>query len=272
MTIMEPASLTIGIVALAGLFNSALECFDYIQLGKCFERNFETCLLRLDNAKLRLSRWGQSVHINDTSVAPALVDAETISAAERTLQHILLLFEDAEKTSMRFRDSNSARNDPSTLVVHDWSDALDGRASSLHRAMNDLSLSRRKKTGLRQRVKWALYEEKTLRRLIEDICGHVTDLETLFPSTGQARQQLCQSEISTIGKDKDSLVRLEEITRDQDEELCKAITAALSQTTQYQPAVVFSGHNNSGIQIGNNSGAFSNISSPGAKPASCGED
>lgn len=58
---MEAGSLAIGIVALAGLFNNALDCFEYIQLGRCFSTNFQTGLLKLGNARLRLSRWGESV-------------------------------------------------------------------------------------------------------------------------------------------------------------------------------------------------------------------
>ena len=56
---MDPASLATGVLALAGLFNNAVECFEFIQLGRNFGGDFQTSLLKLDDVRLRLSRWGE---------------------------------------------------------------------------------------------------------------------------------------------------------------------------------------------------------------------
>ena len=61
---MEPAGLTVGVLALAGLFNNTVDCFEYVQIGRCFGQSYQTSLLKLDNAKLRLSRWGQSIGLS----------------------------------------------------------------------------------------------------------------------------------------------------------------------------------------------------------------
>jgi hypothetical protein len=53
---MEPVGLTVGVIALAGLFNNAVDSFEYIQLRRNFGEDFQTSLLKLDNARLRLSR------------------------------------------------------------------------------------------------------------------------------------------------------------------------------------------------------------------------
>ena len=45
---MEPASLTIGVVGLAGLFSTCMQCFDYVQLGRAFGDDYGKCLLRLE--------------------------------------------------------------------------------------------------------------------------------------------------------------------------------------------------------------------------------
>lgn len=58
---MEPAGLVVGIAGLAGTITSCVECFDYIQLGRNFGADYGKCLLRLDAAKLRMSRWGDSL-------------------------------------------------------------------------------------------------------------------------------------------------------------------------------------------------------------------
>jgi hypothetical protein len=61
----EIAGLVVGVVALAGLFNRAAECFKFVQLGRTFGKSFQTSQLKLDNARLRLSRWGKSLSLDD---------------------------------------------------------------------------------------------------------------------------------------------------------------------------------------------------------------
>lgn len=57
---MEPTSLATGIVALAGLFNNAIDCFEYVQLGRNFGKNFQTSLLKLDSASFAAIAMGRS--------------------------------------------------------------------------------------------------------------------------------------------------------------------------------------------------------------------
>jgi hypothetical protein len=52
----EAAGLVVGVVALAGLFNNTVECFEFVQLGRAFWKDFQTSQLKLDSARLRLSR------------------------------------------------------------------------------------------------------------------------------------------------------------------------------------------------------------------------
>ena len=61
---MEPVGLTVCVLGLAGLFNNAVDCFKYVQIGRCFGQSYRTSLLKLDNTKLRLSRWGQSIGLS----------------------------------------------------------------------------------------------------------------------------------------------------------------------------------------------------------------
>lgn len=61
----EAAGLVVGVVALAGLFNNTIECFEFIQLGRTFGKDFQKSQLKLDTARLRLSRWGKSLHLDE---------------------------------------------------------------------------------------------------------------------------------------------------------------------------------------------------------------
>ena len=55
---MEPAGLAVDALAIAGLFNNALDYFEYVQIGRNFGQGYQISLLKLDTARLRLSRWG----------------------------------------------------------------------------------------------------------------------------------------------------------------------------------------------------------------------
>jgi hypothetical protein len=42
--------------AILGAFNGAIQCFEYVQVARNFDQNFQTATLKLDIPKLRLSR------------------------------------------------------------------------------------------------------------------------------------------------------------------------------------------------------------------------
>lgn len=226
---MEPVALSVGLIGLAGLFNNAVDCFEYVQLGRNFGINFQTSLLKLDSARLRLSRWGQAVGLsgeitNPQSLHSTALPAEDIPKAERLLEQILALFIDAERVSVKYK--SSASTDDSSLMVLDVQADMDPVHRSLHEKMRGMSIKRQNGTALRQKMKWALYEEKIFKRLIEDVTGLVNDLVGIFPATQQVQRELCEVEALEIGKSK-GLPILWSIAASQDKDLETAILKAL---------------------------------------------
>lgn len=106
---MEPVGLGIGIAGLAGAFTACIDCFEYIQLGRQFGQDFGKCLLKLDTAKLRMSRWGVAIRLgSEPHLPPQLsVTEEEIILAKSLLEQILESFEDAERISARFKKYTS---------------------------------------------------------------------------------------------------------------------------------------------------------------------
>jgi Skp family chaperone for outer membrane proteins len=62
---MAEAAGLVGVVDLAGLFNNTVKCFEFVQLGRTFGEDFQTSQLKLDNARLRLSRWDKSLSLDE---------------------------------------------------------------------------------------------------------------------------------------------------------------------------------------------------------------
>lgn len=64
---VEPVSLTIGVIALATLFSTCLECFDYFRVAKLLTQDLELLLVKLDCQRERLLTWGDLVGICKTA-------------------------------------------------------------------------------------------------------------------------------------------------------------------------------------------------------------
>ena len=262
----DPVGITIGVVGLAGLFSSAVDCFEYVQLGRNFGKNFGTSLLKLDNARLRLTRWGIAVGVSGDlkdvqSLRLTSVSAQDIQKTERILGQILELFADAEGISAKFK--SRAEPGDASLVVYNAQTELEPVMASLHQKMRELSIKRQNRTGLLKKTKWALYEEKHFRRLVEDVTELVNDLVELFPAAQAPQRELCEMEVLELATD-ESLPVLKDICVDQDKYLEAAIIKAIGNRKRSSPTVIFSGSNNSGLQVGYNEGTIANTRWGGA--------
>lgn len=65
---MDPVGLSIGVVALASLFSTCLECFKVINLGYNFSRDVEILMTKLESHKLIFSIWGHAVGLDNGGV------------------------------------------------------------------------------------------------------------------------------------------------------------------------------------------------------------
>ncbi|KAI4949551.1 hypothetical protein J4E91_005290 [Alternaria rosae] len=222
---MEPAGLALGILALTGTFNNAIDCFEYIRLGRAFGTNFQTSLLKLDNARLRLSRWGESVGLDNAhNIRLATGPPGDVAAAERVLSQIMDLFANAEGISIKYK--NRSGEVEWNLAIIDSATDMEPVGQLLHERMRSLFIKRQKSTLLRQKVQWALHEEKYFKRLIEDITDLVSDLVELYPAAREEQRRLCRTEVSEISS-RDCLRALEEIAALQDKELNRALVETL---------------------------------------------
>ncbi|KAH8636217.1 hypothetical protein IG631_08052 [Alternaria alternata] len=227
---MEPAGLAVGIVALAGLFNNAVDCFEYVQLGSAFGTDFQVSLLKLDILRLRLSRWGKSVGLDgDLSNAHAIKIAtsppEDVEKAGNVLGQILELFAKMESKSKKYQ-SRTGETD-GDLTVLDLATNLEASGQSLHEKMRAMSIKRQNSTPLRPKVQWALYERKRFSVLLEDVTDLVNGLVECFPASREEQRRLCKTEASTIGSG-DCVSALKDVIAQQDGDLHQAVIEILS--------------------------------------------
>ena len=256
---MEAAALTASILGLAALFNNAVECFEYVRFGRSFGKDFQTHLLKLDDARLRLSRWGESVGLSgellehDMAALPhTLKNNQAVQDAKERLEQICRLFTEAEGVSNGLK-APSATTD---IAVHN-EDEMDPTVAGLHEEMHRLVIGRQNrtaKTSLRQKVQWALYEKKHFTALIEDVNKLVSGLTELFPAAKSKQQALCKNEVGAISGH--SLAVLKDAIGGQDKYLEAAIESAIEGAQKLSSGVSFGSHN-AGLQMLDNKGSMS---------------
>lgn len=230
----EAFGIFAGAAGLAGLFTPCVECFEYVQFGRRFGKDYETCLVKLDIVRLRLSRWGVSVGLVADPTEPrrsTVMPQTPVSDAELELVKTILgqivdAFDEVRATSIMFK-TKVQTSKSSDLVLCDPNTDLEPRFRDLHLKTRNAALRRQKGTTFLQKAAWALYEKKRFDRLIEDVTGFVDALEQEFPGTRERQEALCIQETSEIG-DTDGLKLLGDIAGQDDTLLMEVVTKTLA--------------------------------------------
>jgi hypothetical protein len=225
---MEPVSLSVSVVALVSLFDTALDCFKRVKVAKSFGSDYQTYVLRLQNLRLRFSRWGEAVGLGkqltgvDQPTTCALSESE-VKQAEAVVGHIIRLFSDTEGLAAKYAGKQS-----DLVVMDEDADGLRD-VGKLCQKMRDICLRRQRESSVATKAKWSLFSKDKFIELIGSIQSLVEDLVNLFPTETRISMEgiLCDQEAREMRNEK-ALLTLQEIADTQDVQLAKAI-AKLSQ-------------------------------------------
>ena len=132
---------------------------------------------------------------------------EELRLARSLLEQILESFEDAEIISERFKQHTSVQSAGSDeLLIYNADSDLDPDYRRLHLSMRELAAQRQRRTGVRKKAAWALYEKKRFERMIEDLTSFTSQLVDLFPAVQDEQRALCKTEISAISGTQDLML------------------------------------------------------------------
>jgi hypothetical protein len=135
----EPFGIVAGAIGIASAFTACVNCFEYVQFGRHFGRDFQTCQLALNYARLCLTRWGESVNIyNDPTLGRRDATTTEIQLAKDTLLQILMLFADTKSISKNYRLTAKAGKDLSVYSTGD----IDPKMAVLDNKMKGLATQR----------------------------------------------------------------------------------------------------------------------------------
>lgn len=249
-----------GVFALVGLFNNAVDCFNYVQAGRNLGASYATCQIKLSNAQLRFTRWGEAVGLPrdvqdesqlDQDALARNFDETKVRKAKTRISHIIKLFAEAENVSQKYK--------PDSGVADTGAHSDDDRkALELAEQVRNVSLKRKSKNTFLQKASWALYRADAFKELLSDVADEVKNLEELFPAVETARQQLADKEVDSLGTSTHlALLKEAAVSEEvQDQLLAAALEKKLAQTTSSSTTIYNNkfGDNNRGFQSGHTSG------------------
>ncbi|KIM95398.1 hypothetical protein OIDMADRAFT_134549 [Oidiodendron maius Zn] len=228
----EPFGVVAGAIGIASAFTACVGCFEYVQFGRRFGRDFQTDQLALSCARLRLTRWGESVDIyNDPRLGKSNATVTEIQVAKDTLLQILVLFADTEAISKKYKLAAKAGDDLSVFSTGD----MDPTLIALDNKMKGLAMKRQKRSRFLKLTSWALYHKSELTGLLEGIVSLIDSIEKLFPAA-EAQTKLVRQEATEVG-DKQSLQLLENVAKNVDN-LLQITAGELRSGHQYLNVVV----------------------------------
>lgn len=234
---MEPVSLSVSVVALVSLFDTALDCFKRVKVAKSFGSDYQICVLRLQNLRLRFSRWGEAVGLGKQSTAvdqprtSALSESE-MKQAEAVVGHIIRLFSDTEELAAKYAGEQS-----DLVLMDEDADGLSDVGKLCHK-MRDICLRRQRESSVATKAKWSLFSKEKLIELVENIQSLIEDLVNLFPVETRVsmEQNLCDQEAKEL-RDEKALPKLQALALTQDVRLADAI-AKLAQGVRTRDQIV----------------------------------
>lgn len=176
----EPVGLVFGGLGLIGTFNACMNTFELIESGKQYGRAYQKSALEIELLHLRLSRWKQNVHFEgDRTVLPLqCIDATPKEAetVEWLLGEINVELQAAQGAAARYAKQAVGG------AEREEGGAESSTIEALTLRVRTLALTRQRTASAKDKVMWALRDEKKLKRLIEDVSGHIDSLVELFPA------------------------------------------------------------------------------------------
>ena len=220
MVPVEPVSLSI---AIATLFTTCIECFEYFKAAKGFEQHFEVLLVKLEYQQERLLVWGDLAGVCNEKRC----DVKPISESEhkrqdltkRCLDSIHRLLKDTETLKSKYG-------------VREYTPATDSAPKSgissnaLKRFRLQVGRQSQGPSAL-EKTRWAIHDETKFQKLVQDIRDLVDCLTTDVPVSLELQEQKVQDDIASMVDDLQSLHLFQEACKDDYPDWWNAASAAI---------------------------------------------
>ncbi|MCJ1354936.1 MAG: hypothetical protein MMC33_004926 [Icmadophila ericetorum] len=199
---VEPVSLTIGVVALASLFSTCIECFDYFRAVQALEEDFELLLVKVDVEKTRLLIWGNAVSVlkpEGEGRVPELNNSQKTVLIGRCLERIKSLLSHTDKFQNLYGLQSSADAEKDSRNHHILSiNSMSVFWTSYRRFWARFAGDQSRST-LAMRTRWAIHDKANCpcqeRDAGSDYIVSILDISKL-----RLIQSACEGSYTTLSK------------------------------------------------------------------------
>jgi Prion-inhibition and propagation len=200
---MEPVGLTFGVVALASLFSTCVDCFGYFKAAQSFEDDFEILLVKLDLEKERLLIWGNHagiLKVDNEGRAVELNESTKDRLVGRCLERIKALLSDTDK----FQDAYGLRALPDAGVKllkgtnFVSANSMSVFKSSYRRFWTRPFASSQVRPTTVMRTKWAIHDKVKFEGMINHLKDLIDGLNQVLPVKRETQDQIVREDISSI--------------------------------------------------------------------------
>lgn len=207
---MEAIGLGVGVAGLAGLFSTCIDCFQLVQRGRYFGKEYLLLETKFTNQRLRLLSWGRACGFEGSDRYDERLDDEELrSRIEATLIHLIALFTDGNIIKSRY-GLNQDQPQSSVLAVASaamgtWIPRSVPSARNLGEKLYDLrrKMSQTQKNAkFASTVRWAIEDGRKFTELIQHLKDLIDDLEGLTKWLGipERQRDIIQCEVESISE------------------------------------------------------------------------
>jgi hypothetical protein len=198
---VEPVSLTIGVVALASLFSTCIECFDYFKAGQALEEDFELLLVKLDVEKTRLLIWGNAVGVLKPEGEGRVADLNNSQKTEligRCLDSIKSLLSDTDKFQNLYglRSAGDIEKNARNHIILS-SNSMSVFKTSYRRFWARFAGNQSRST-LAMRTRWAIHDKTKFEGLVHHLKDLIDGLNEVVLVNRETQDQIMHDDIVSI--------------------------------------------------------------------------
>jgi Prion-inhibition and propagation len=198
---LEIIGLSASAAALATLFSTCVECFEYFRAGQSLEPDLDTVLAKLDIEKTRLLIWGNHIGILNATTEgrhAALQNEQILASLCTCLKQIESLLSSTEQIGLKYgmRDAGpTERTRPPTPVLS--KNGMSIFRASWVRLLAQIP-SKSDRPSLAMRTKWAILDKNKFQGLVHDLKDFVDGLNPILPVDRQIQDQIAMADIESI--------------------------------------------------------------------------
>lgn len=181
----EIAGLALGAVALVDLFNTCIELFNFVLVGKAFERDFRVLSDKLDVEKASLLRWAKEVRLFKKGRNGRFKDQSTTKLVQQVLCSISRLLGDGELLRQKYGFEQVQQHGPPEIACVSSRRRIQTPADDAEQLEVDKSRARhsRRRLPLKRKMRWIVHDRERFEKLIQDLSYFTSKLNEIVPIT-----------------------------------------------------------------------------------------